>query len=426
MGTAATKGWIVACALSLAGLFTPSSASAEVRMDGAWDGADPAVSLHADQVTRQQALKLLSEASGWSIVARDLGDERVDLTIRDQPASKVLGMILSDQAYVAVRDGDRLSVAPEDAAQIAPVAETPPESVAAADATTDRDRSVFGGNLRIEKGEKVRDVQVVGGKVDVFGEVEGDVEVMGGEAWVHEDARVGGDISVTGGGVHLADRSRVEGDVDITGGEIHRAAGAYVGGDVSGTGADRHHTVIGTTGAHEEGWSLSKLASDTRGAISRTTLLFLFGVIFWALLSQRMEALEVEVAARPMRSLALGLLGVLAAVLASIVLFVTMVGIPFALAGITMTIIVAYIGACVVLSTVGQALLRHRTKNRYVHLAVGCALFLLFTAIPYVGSFVWAGVLLMGLGAVVATRGAGLVPGREPQPDRGPYRTAAV
>jgi hypothetical protein len=424
MGTEATKGWFVACALSLAGLFTPSSALAEVRLDGAWDGADPSVSLHADQVTRQQALGLLSEASGWSIVALDLGSERLDLTVRDQPASKVLGMILSDQPYVAVRDGDRLTIAPEDLAQ--PAAAAQPEILAAADATTDRDRSVFGGNLRIEKGEKVRDVQVVGGKVDVFGEVEGDVEVMGGEAWVHEDARVGGDISVTGGGVHLADRSRVEGDVDITGGELHRAAGAYVGGDVSGTGADRHHTVIGTTGSPEEGWSLARLASDTRGAISRTTLLFLFGVIFWALLSQRMEALEVEVAARPMRSLALGLVGVLTAVLASIVLFVTMVGIPFALAGITMTIVVAYVGACVVLSTVGQALLRHRTKNRYVHLAVGCALFLLFTAIPYVGSFVWAGVLLMGLGAVVATRGAGLVPGREPQPDRGPYRTAAV
>jgi hypothetical protein len=396
--------------------FSLSSASAAVRLQGQWDGHDPLVTLDADQVTPGQALNLLANAAGWSIVAPDLGNRSLSLGVRDQPASSVLAMILSDTDYVARQDNDRVFITTE---------AVPPQEESH---DSRQDRSAFGSDIRIEQGESVRNVVATGGNIDIFGHVQKNVNAFGGDVFVHENASIGGDVQVVGGTVHLADRSRIDGNVDVIGGSLERDASAVVRGSISDNGTTIDATSLETkehqASVFEPTSWMSQLVSDTQHAISRTVLLFLFGVVFWALLSPQMQALEVEVAARPMRSLALGLVGLLTATLAAIVLIVTVVGIPFAAVGVITTIVVAYVGACAVLSTVGQALLRHKTQNRYIHLAVGCALFLLLTAIPYMGFFVWSGVLLIGLGAVVATRGMGLVPRKERYPDQGPYRTA--
>jgi cytoskeletal protein CcmA (bactofilin family) len=437
--------WWLLLTLSVAWLATPSTASAGVRFEGTWNDGDRAVSLRADQVTRQQALQLLADATGWSIVSHDVDNDTVDLSVRDQPAARVLDMILSDRGYVAEREGDRVTIglsqpsavpavapplaaaAPEvpAALEVPAVPDVPaPPAAANVNDSDDRDRVVLGGNLRIEKGERVEDVEVLGGHVDVWGVVEGDLEVMGGEARLHDGAVVMGDVTTLGGSLHMDDKARVDGDVEVLGGAVHRAPGSHIGGSVSGNGTEDLVSSAANVDVAPKGWTLRGMLNDVANAITRSALLFVFGVIFWALGRQRMEALEVELAKRPMRSLAMGVVGLLTAVLLSIVLTVTVVGIPFAVAGLIVTVVVAYVGACVVLSTVGQALLRHRTENRYVHLALGCFLFLLFTAIPYVGGFVWLGVMLTGLGAVVATRGAGLVP--TPNRNHGPYRTAAI
>ncbi len=86
----------------------------------------------------------------------------------------------------------------------------------------------------------------------------------------------------------------------------------------------------------------------------------------------------------------------------------------------------AYSGICAVLSTVGAALVKHRSDNVYVHLAVGCAVFLVLGALPWVGEWVTMAVILTGIGSVIATRGAGVVPPRRGEYGGGPYRSAAA
>ena len=44
-----------------------------------------------------------------------------------------------------------------------------------------------------------------------------------------------------------------------------------------------------------------------------------------------------------------------------------------------------------------------------MHLAAGCVLFLLVTAIPYIGNVVMVATLLTGIGCLVSTRLAGLI-----------------
>ena len=83
------------------------------------------------------------------------------------------------------------------------------------------------------------------------------------------------------------------------------------------------------------------------------------------------------------------------------------------------------LAASAVLGTVGAALVRHKTKSPYIHLATGSALFMLASAIPWLGGFVTFAVVVVGMGAVVATRAGGLLAGRA-RSDSGPYRTAAT
>jgi hypothetical protein len=81
-------------------------------------------------------------------------------------------------------------------------------------------------------------------------------------------------------------------------------------------------------------------------------------------------------------------------------------------------------GMVSVLETLGGALLAHRTKNPYVHLAFGALIFLVACAIPFVGALAKISVVLIALGSVVSTRAAGLVPPR--RASGGPYREAEV
>ena len=156
--------------------------------------------------------------------------------------------------------------------------------------------------------------------------------------------------------------------------------------------------------------------------MTRAALLFVFGAVLFALAGARMDKLRVEVASRPMRTFAMGLVASLTSLVLFVAFCVTVIGIPVALVGLLVGIFAAYSGICAVLATVGKALLGHRTDNPHLHLLVGCALFLVAGALPWIGGLVTAAVVLTGIGAVAATRAAGFAAGKN---GGGPYRTLA-
>jgi cytoskeletal protein CcmA (bactofilin family) len=272
------------------------------------------------------------------------------------------------------------------------------------------DRTVMGGDVRVAKGETVRDLTVFGGNVDIEGEASGDVTVFGGEVHVGEGARVHGDATVFGGTLRLEPGAHVDGDVSCVGGELDRDPGAAIGGDVNvkggtegGGDVESEHAEHGEHARSFVRRSVDQLVSGVRLA----AMLFVLGTMLLALAGRRLEPLRIEFAARPMRSIALGLLGGFGAVLAIIALCVTIIGIPVAVVAAMVGGFAVLGSMCAVLEVVGEGLLRHRTENPYVHLAVGCALFVALSAVPWVGPFVVVAVVLAGVGVLVATRGAG-------------------
>lgn len=403
------------------------TAGAEVLREGTWPDEDPKVSLSVKDLPRAEAVKKLAQKAGWSVVIEAPPSAPVDVEVKDQPAGKVLDLLLSDARYVAKRDGDLISIAraPEDAAPApeptvtaAASAPLPPPSASASappapSAAEDRqgdDRVVTGGSTRVDPGEVVHDLVVMGGSAEVLGTVTGDVTVMGGSVVAKKGALVKGDVSVVGGSFEAEDGAKVEGEVNVVGGKARRGDG-NVGIRLS-------------RGDDAKKPSFVERLSDFGGAVTRTALLFVFGTVLLALATGRMEAMQGEVAARPMRTFALGIVASLLGALAFLALCVTVIGIPIAVVALLLAVIGTYAGICATLTTVGAALFHHRSKSPYVHLAVGCVVFLIASWLPWVGGLVTAGVVMFGIGALVATRGAGFFPKKVK--NEGPYRTAAA
>jgi hypothetical protein len=425
--------------VALAVLSCSEAAFGAVQLEGAWPEVDKLVTLDASGLPRSEAVRRIADAAGWNVVWASPSTESVDVHVKKQPATKILELVLSDGDYVARRQGDLIQIERARPVADAPLA-VPAPSAAPAPSSSSRDaaageskdvdddeeeppppsappshghgphthhradRTVFAGNLRVDKDETVKDVTVLGGTADIYGTVSGDMSILGGTARIYQGAQVSGDVVMLGGTLKIDDGAVVGGDVQVVGGTLDRAPGAKIRGDVQATTPGEHES------EHAEGISrLRRAARAFGGPMTRTAMLFVFGAVLLALVARPMSYLEVEATHRPMRSFALGVVGSIAIVVVAGILCVTLIGIPVAVVGILAAIFAAYAGVCAVLTAVGSALLCHVTANPYLHLAAGCALFLLLGFIPYLGAWITAAVVLTGIGTVVASRAAGYI-----------------
>jgi len=407
-------------------------AHADVRREGDWpnDSGEP-VSLAFDG-TRSEAIRRLAQAAGWSVVGSALKDEPVSVHVIDQPAGKVLALLLGDGDYVVKRDGKLLSIsaAPHGKQETADPSAAPswpkpdpipPPPAAGKQRGRGDDRTVLGGRAVVAQGETVGDLLVLGGSAEIFGTVSGDAAVFGGTLQVRSGGHVHGDVAVLGGMVHLEDGARVDGDISTAGGRVERAAGALIGGDLTGAVPGNDHrdaddeadeqraTAPEKERKNEEDDDESTFAvGDVGSAIARTALLFAFGCVLLSLAGARMELMQQELAARPVRAFALGVVGLLAGALGLIALCVTIIGIPLAIVAALLGLLGVYAGMCAAFTALGAAILHERTPSPYVHLGFGCAVYLLTSSLPVIGWLATVAAVLIGLGLLVETRGAGV------------------
>lgn len=403
----------------------PFSAGATVKKEGSWPVAEKKVDLEFEGKP-SDGLERLAKEAGWSLVvaksvAVDGDGAEVHVAVDDQPADAVLEALFVGRDVVAHRNGTLITVVPaSSAATTAPNADAPsaPPAPPAPPAVRGEDRNVFGGSLRIQKNEIVHTVTVAGGSLEVEGTITGDLVVAGGSAKVMGGGRVVGNATVFGGSLEIEENGRIDGDVGIAGGSLDRAEGAIIGGRI----VDRDHGGQVKLTASDDGTTTEASPVRSRFAeaahafgqsVTRMALLFVLGCVLLALLAPPMEKVRVEIAARPMRSFALGLvgtvLGTIGALIALTILCVTIIGIPLALVGILLGVIAVYGAVAAVLTTFGAAVIGHRTQNPYLHLLLGCAAFLVLSSIPWIGAVVTFAVVMIAVGALVATRVGGLL-----------------
>jgi cytoskeletal protein CcmA (bactofilin family) len=263
-------------------------------------------------------------------------------------------------------------------------------------------------------GDLTVDGNVSGNGVAVFGSatingmVDGNSVAVLGPSTIN--GTVHGNAVAVMGNLTLGPHARVDGNAVSVGGNVIKDPTATVGGQIV-------PVYFGVNPDSPEASSLWK-HSIMRGrplAFGPHLLFFwiinLFVVAIYLLLAlifpNGVRRCADTLEHRPGITFLTGFLAMLGMPVLFILLCVTVIGIPVALV-VAMAGGFAVLGAmCAVLSVLGEALLRHKTENPYVHMAVGCTLFVALSAIPYVGGLVVAAVMLAGVGVLVATRGAG-------------------
>lgn len=307
-------------------------------------------------------------------------------------------------------------------------------------------QSGVGGEITVEEGETVSEVNAVGGAVVVHGTVTGDVSGAAGNVLI--TGTVGGDVNVATGNLRIS--GQIDGDVAAGAGSIHLEDGATVDGDFdSGAG---EVTIDGTIGGDarigaetirlgEAASIAGSLTYDGRlegnqdavaGDITRDRTLgptsvgelqplaswaiavyafvanLLLGAVLLALFPRFSGGVADRVTAEPLKTGLVGL-GTLVAVPLSIVLLtVTIVGIPLALAGTLAFLFLAWIGLVYGRFALGMWIVSLQGRDRiggvdrqWVALVLGLLLGGLLALVPFVGGLLNLLIFLLGLGAVL-------------------------
>jgi cytoskeletal protein CcmA (bactofilin family) len=253
---------------------------------------------------------------------------------------------------------------------------------------------VYGGNLTV-KGNVEDDAVVFGGNLEVTGHVEGDAHAFGGNVVLGPGAVVEGDVSSFGGTVIRQDGSRVEGSTESFG-------GAHIGRLVAG---ELKETL------KQEARHAARRGRGRDGDSGFASFLLWFAMFFGVgflgqlFLPTRMKELGREIRSEPVKSGMVGVVGALAMIPITVVLTVTLIGIPVMLALWVVALLTTALGFAAAAGELGAKLpmLRGR-KTQALVLALGLVLLLVVGHIPVLGPIVLTLVTLMAFGAVIRTR----------------------
>jgi len=317
---------------------------------------------------------------------------------------------------------------------------------------------VAAGSVEIG-GEVMRNVRAGGGAVTISGHVARNVNAGGGTVIVAPAALIGGRARLVGGEVHMAGTvvkklyaagavvvvgGEVQGDVELVAQEIEVLPSARIKG----------HLVYWSTRdarispqAQIQG-SITHNLPELPRALARTgaalftvsRLLFVIGLIvtaiaFYLLFPGFTRLASETIGSDPLRSLGLGALLCISVPVGAILTMFTIVGIPLGLilflaylASLLMGFLVAafFVGDVGARAFVPRA--RHSRIVRLICLVVALGIMALVNQLPYVGGFLMASAVLIGLGAMSlhvwrhwddpeGTEEAGAVVLREHEPD---------
>ena len=314
-------------------------------------------------------------------------------------------------------------------------------------------QSGVGGTIVVEEGETVSEVSAVGGSIVVHGTVTGDVSGAAGNVLItgtvdgdvsvatgnlEISGDVGGDVSAGAGNVHLVEGATVGGNFDVGAGQvridgaidgdarigaetIHLGENASIGGSLTYDGAleGNREAVAGditrdrTLGPTSVG-DLQPLASWVFTIYAFVGNLLL-GAVLLALFPRFSEGVADQVAGEPIKTGLVGLGVIVGVPVLLVLLAITIIGIPLAIAGAFVFAFLVWIGVVYGRFALGMWLLSPTVRERFgsvgdpdrigrfdrrwVALIVGLLIGAILGFVPVVGELVNLLIFLLGLGA---------------------------
>lgn len=250
-----------------------------------------------------------------------------------------------------------------------------------------------------------RQLVAVGRDLKVVGTALANVAAVNGS--VHVSGSVRGDVIVLGGDVELADGARVDGDIFVLGGRLTAESGSIIAGrSVSYPSARGAWLVL------LEGPSLG--LSPFSKVILGAKLALLAAWLLWAVLTMASTGREVlsasaAVEAEPLRMFAIGLGTVLTLFLTALLISALASGImaiPI-LFLFVMTLLLFKLWGSVAVFHAAGAWIIGRLHARWSPLNVAVLGLLTLGALkllPWIGTWVWTVVTLLGVGCAIGTK----------------------
>ena len=260
-------------------------------------------------------------------------------------------------------------------------------------------------NVVVEKGDTAEEVSTAWGYVLVEGEVEKDVR--SGLGNIDINGPVGGDVQAASGDIHI--NAPVKGDVKVGNGDVELGPEAWVEGDVSfGDGRlvrAPSAVVIGTERAGfspKFGEEDSGTFPDTAGWALMTLVLAAVAVLATVVIPRPLRAATRSLELSPGRSLILGLGSFPAAIILSVLLAITGVGIVLLFLLWPAYLALVFFGLFVTAYFLGRKLVLVTGQYRAgdaLAAVVGAVLVAAAYQIPILGGLLFAVLALIGAGA---------------------------
>ena len=267
------------------------------------------------------------------------------------------------------------------------------------------DLLVFGGTATLEQGSMVNgNVVLFGGSLVANGEVSGDVAVTGGTVTVGASAHLHGNLTTVGASLLRADGAQIDG-------QVYNTATSLIG-----SGSNGGNPVTPSTPATPATPNIH-INFDPFGtlfnAFGQALGLAVLAMLVMLFLAPQADRVAHAVMAQPLTAGGLGLLTIVLAPIALLLLTVTLILIPVALVAVVALFAAGVFGWIAIGYEIGQRFTAAIHQNWHPAFSAGLGVFSLtlvanaLTGIPVLNCVGWLVpflVLVAGLGAVLMTR----------------------
>ena len=271
-----------------------------------------------------------------------------------------------------------------------------------------------GGGTVVLSGEVKGDVLLGGGQITISGSgVRGDVAVAGGV--VNLNAPVEGDVFIAGGNVYI--NSAIKGDVKIEAEKVTLGSNAVIAGNLTYKAKEEMTKEVGATVAGIVDFKLIE-----KRAVSPKMFMAIFSaVLLWKFLTLLACALVVgltlrrfnkEIIAiavrRPWFEMGRGIVVMILVPIISVLLFVTLVGIPFGILGLLgfaiMMIFTSIMAPIIIGSVVYKYFSKKEVEISWKTIHLGVFIFMLLGLVPIIGNLAQMLLVFLTLGSMVALK----------------------
>ena len=285
------------------------------------------------------------------------------------------------------------------------------------DETLDGSLAVVGGNVTIEEGATVNgDVAVIGGNLSIDGDVNGDVAIIGGNLSVASN--IDGDVAVIGGQAVLTETVSIDGDIATMGGQVEKEPGAEVSGTITNNAPPMDIPEVPAVPNAPDAPNIPNTPAfnmdfnplwDVFNVVWRAFAVAAIAMLLTLFLQPQLERVADAVTGQPILAGSFGLLAVVVAPLAIVIMTVTLILIPVAIVAAMIVPLAWLFGMVALGQEVGERFTKAINQSWSPVLSTGFGTLLLMLVVGFIGLIPCVGwllsflVTLFALGGVVIT-----------------------